>query len=54
MKKVFTHDNMITFGFVLAAVTIGVLYVIPIVRKFVPASLLPARPATTTTAAAGS
>jgi hypothetical protein len=48
MKKIFSHENMITFGFVILAMTVTVIVVIPLVRKFVPAGILPALPATTT------
>jgi hypothetical protein len=53
MKKIFSHENLMTLGFVIAAVVIAVIVVIPIIRAFVPASLLGlipgSKPATTTT-----
>ncbi|MGH7980676.1 MAG: hypothetical protein ACREE6_14965 [Limisphaerales bacterium] len=49
MKKIFTHDNLVTFGFVVAAVTVAALVFIPLAKKFIPASLLAAvAPAATT------
>ncbi|HXC34259.1 MAG TPA: hypothetical protein VNV43_00175 [Candidatus Acidoferrales bacterium] len=56
MKKIFSHENLMTLGFVIAAVVIAVIVVIPIIRAFVPASLLglipgsKAAPVTTTAA----
>lgn len=50
MKKIFSHDNLVTFGFVVAALTLTVIVIIPLVRKFIPTGLLPASaaPAPTT------
>ena len=56
MKKIFSHENLMTVGFVIVAVVLAVMVVIPLIRSIVPASLLAMIPgskaATTTTTTA--
>ncbi|MGH8022224.1 MAG: hypothetical protein ACRED1_01480 [Limisphaerales bacterium] len=51
MKKIFSHENVVTFVLVTIAVAVSALVVMPLIKKFVPAGLLPTAPATAPTTA---